>query len=65
MGQGGVYKEIQEKLNTLQTKKRQGACFGPDEKEDIEAARKVCREIGIPKFAQLILFKTELTPQKP
>ncbi len=46
-GKGGVYKEIQEKLNKLQTKKRQGACFGPDEKEDIEAARKACREIGI------------------
>ena len=24
-----------------------GACLGPDEKEDIEAARKVCEEIGI------------------
>ena len=24
-----------------------GACLGPDEKEDIEAARKVCEELGI------------------
>ncbi len=24
------------------------ACYGPDEKEDIEAAKKVCEEIGIP-----------------
>ena len=28
-------------------KNRHGACFGPDEKEDIEAARKICEEIGI------------------
>lgn len=46
-GKDGVYKEIQEKLNKLQTKKTHGACLGPDEKEDIEAARKVCEEIGI------------------
>lgn len=46
-GKNGVYKEIQEKLNHLQPKKSHGACLGPDEKEDIEAARKVCKEIGI------------------
>lgn len=46
-GKDGVYKEIQEKLNKLQTRKTHGACLGPDEKEDIEAARKVCKEIGI------------------
>ena len=27
---------------------RKSACFGPDEAEDIEAARKVCARIGIP-----------------
>lgn len=27
-----------------------GACYGPDEKEDIEAARKVAEEIGIPYY---------------
>lgn len=47
-GKGGVYKEIQEKINALPEKKStHGACFGPDEKEDIEAARKICEEIGI------------------
>ena len=46
-GKDGVYKEIQEKLNKIQSKKTHGACLGPDEKEDIEAARKVCEEIGI------------------
>ena len=46
-GNGGVYKEIQEKLNKLPKKSSHGACFGPDEKEDIEEARKVCEEIGI------------------
>lgn len=46
-GKDGVYKEIQEKLNKLQTKKTHGACLGPNEKEDIEAARKVCEELGI------------------
>lgn len=45
-GKGGVYKEIQEKLNKL-PHKTHGACFGPDEKEDIEKARKVCKQIGI------------------
>ncbi len=45
-GKDGVYKEIQEKLNRL-PHKTHGACFGPDEKEDIEAARKVCEQIGI------------------
>lgn len=46
-GKDGVYKEIQEKLTKLQTKKTHGACLGPDEKEDIESARKVCKDIGI------------------
>lgn len=45
-GKDGVYKEIQEKLNKL-PHKTHGACFGPDEKEDIAAARKVCEQIGI------------------
>lgn len=27
---------------------RKSACFGPDEAEDIEAARKVCARLGIP-----------------
>ena len=42
-GKEGVYKEIQKKLPN----KPHGACFGPDEKEDIESARKVCKQIGI------------------
>lgn len=40
-GKGGVYDKIQL------PKKTHGACFGPDEKEDIESARKVCKQIGI------------------
>ena len=31
----------------LKKKGTHGACFGPDEKEDIEAACKICEEIGI------------------
>lgn len=47
-GKDGVYKEIQEKINALPQKKgTHGACLGPDEKEDIEQARKICEEIGI------------------
>ena len=47
-GKDGVYKEIQEKINALpQQKGTHGACLGPDEKEDIEQARKICEEIGI------------------
>ena len=30
------------------TKGTHGACFGPDEKEDIEAAQKIADTIGIP-----------------
>ena len=45
-GKNGVYKEIQEKLSKL-PKKTHNACLGPDEKEDIEAARKICEQIGI------------------
>ena len=49
-GKGGVYKEIQEKINALPEKKStHGACFGPDEKEDIEAARKICDSRKIDK----------------
>lgn len=40
-GKEGVYQKIQL------PKKTHGACFGPDEKEDIETARKVCEQIGI------------------
>ena len=46
-GKDGVYKQIQDKLSKLPTKKTHGACLGPDEKEDIESARKVCSELGI------------------
>ncbi len=40
-----VNKAVEEKFHT-----KHGACFGPDEKEDIEAARKVAEEIGIPFY---------------
>lgn len=40
-GKDGVYKEIKLPHKT------HGACLGPDEKEDIEAARKVCEQLGI------------------
>lgn len=50
-GKGGVYAEIQEKINAMPRKQAtHGACFGPDEKEDIEAARKIAQEIGIPFY---------------
>lgn len=35
------------KLNTTTSYKCGGACYGPDEKEDIEAARNICNQIGI------------------
>ena len=38
-GKGGVYAEIQKKINSMPNKhSTHGACFGPDEKEDIAAA---------------------------
>ena len=42
-GKGGVY----EKIGKNMPQKTHGACFGPNEKEDIEAARKICEDIGI------------------
>lgn len=44
-GDRGVKEQLKEKLPT-----KHGACFGPDEKEDIESARKVAEEIGIPFY---------------
>lgn len=36
------------KINSTSSTKN--ACYGPDEKEDIEEARRVCEEIGIPFY---------------
>lgn len=44
-GDRGVKNQLADKLP-----KRHGACFGPDEKEDIEGARKIAKEIGIPFY---------------
>lgn len=44
-GDRGVKEQLKDKLP-----KRHGACFGPDEKEDIEGARKIAEEIGIPFY---------------
>lgn len=44
-GDRGVKEQLKNKLP-----KRHGACFGPDEKEDIEGARKIAEEIGIPFY---------------
>lgn len=42
-GDRGVKEQLKDKLPA-----KHGACFGPDEKEDIEEARKICEQIGIP-----------------
>ena len=42
-GDRGMKEQLKDKLPT-----KHGACFGPDEKEDIEEARKIAEEIGIP-----------------
>lgn len=44
-GDRGVKAQLSDKLP-----KKHGACFGPDEKEDIEGARKIAEEIGIPFY---------------
>ena len=44
-GNRGVKEQLKDKLP-----KTHGACFGPDEKEDIENARKIANEIGIPFY---------------
>ncbi len=46
-GKDGVYKKIQEKMNSQFSNKRHGACLGPSEKEDIEVAQRVAKQIGI------------------
>lgn len=40
-GKDGVYKKLSQKTGT------HGACLGPDEKEDIESAAKICKQLGI------------------
>ncbi len=42
-GDRGVKEQLKNKLP-----QKHGACLGPDEKEDIESARLVCKQIGIP-----------------
>src|SRR5574344_2036233 len=49
-GNTGVHKRLQSKINEIKPKGSHGACYGPDEKEDIEEARKICEEIGIPFY---------------
>ena len=44
-GDRGVKEQLKDKLP-----KKHGACFGPDEKEDIDGARKIAKEIGIPFY---------------
>lgn len=44
-GDRGVKTKLQNKLPS-----KHGACFGPDEKEDIEEARRICKQIGIPFY---------------
>ena len=47
-GKSSVYAEIQKKINEIPRKKgTHGACFGPDEKEDIEQAKRIAEKIGI------------------
>lgn len=47
-GREGIFKQISEKFQDFH--KSHGACLGPNEKEDIEDARRIAREIGIPFF---------------
>jgi len=42
-GDRGIKNQMKDKLPS-----KHGACFGPDEKEDIEEARRICEQIGIP-----------------
>ncbi len=44
-GDRGVKEQLKDKLP-----QKHGACFGPDEKEDIEEARRICEQIGIPFY---------------
>ena len=48
-GKGGIYEQISKKHEN-NPKKPHGACLGPNEKEDIEAAEKICKQIGIPFY---------------
>ena len=47
-GDNGIKKQLEQKgaLKNL----KGGACLGPDEEEDIEAARSLCSQIGIPFY---------------
>lgn len=49
-GKDGIYKEIRERINKFPRKTNHGACFGPDEAEDIESARNICSQLNIPFY---------------
>ena len=61
-GKGGVYAEIQKKINSMPNKhSTHGACFGPDEKEDIAAAfEQAKKETKIPTLIEFIIDPEEL-----
>lgn len=49
-GKEGVYKKISEKVSFSKKEQKHGACLGPEEKEDIETARKICEQLNIPFY---------------
>lgn len=49
-GDKGVHKKLKEQAEKAGRKSTHGACYGPDEKEDIEAAREVCKQLDIPFY---------------
>ena len=46
-GEGGIFDKIRQKQNLKTT---HGACLCPDEKEDIEQAKEVCKKLGIKHY---------------
>ena len=49
-GSGSVFKKLEEKIASKPITATHGACLCPDEKEDIELAKKVCNNLGIEHY---------------
>lgn len=49
-GSGSVFKKLEEKIASKPITATHGACLCPDEKEDIELAKRVCNNLGIEHY---------------
>ena len=49
-GEGGIFEKLNEKFAKSPKNQTHGACLCPDEKEDIEQAKEICKKLSIPHY---------------